>query len=679
MAAYSNVLYALEHSIEPLGFEVLCIDLLTREGYSRIVPGGGTRDHGRDAELRYWTGEKDGRPEMAFQFSLEKKWEAKLRKDFSKISVKCDSFRKLIFVTNRSVTIEKQDKLKSEFWESHQIHLEIFERGWFRVRLEEQHQDLALKHLGLKLEPTPGFSAGQVALLGLDDENKVEILRHTSIATLKATFSSQVVAQPSNIDAWKGLAHVEYCEGNYPLSLRAIGKAMELTEDPCKISNLNYFKATVLAEQGILQGSKRILLDAKTLMFPFLQLGRSIDHYNFANILSALEEWPEAEAHYRKCIGISPLYARAWHNLGTVLVKCNRRKEGLSAYEEALRLNPNLVEALCTKGNLLVMTEGKSAEALSCLEQALVIDPDIGLRWIHSHYWHSMALCQESRFPEALVVAERGLELRPDCPYLLHLIGDIFSKLWREDSTFRKKAEDFFITGIRAHSCDYRSLVELLEILKSNERGAEAWIYLDEIWGSGKVSVRVIADRSEISLASILESLRLIQDYRDYRKCSQLIDYGNLLDQSGFTPNEAIPNLLYHLLMVAFSKLFWGFKDGAAEDAVEVRKRALFECLNLTIRVFGSMGGWILAESPPVKIRDKSDLLARGLVVLNDLALVETSRQFGFISGRFGEIVDPVLEQALVDEYVDKSGRLIEVFLPAVWSDWNLEEDRKAP
>src|SRR5690606_36302653 len=102
-------------------------------------------------------------------------------------------------------------------------------------------------------------------------------------------------------------------------------------------------------------------------------------------ILSALEEWPEAEAHYRKCIGISPLYARAWHNLGTVLVKCNRRKEGLSAYEEALRLNPNLVEALCTKGNLLVMTEGKSAEALSCLEQALVIDSDIGLRWIHSH------------------------------------------------------------------------------------------------------------------------------------------------------------------------------------------------------------------------------------------------------------------------------------------------------
>lgn len=78
MAAPSPVLFALHHSIEPQGFENLCVDLLVREGHSRIIPGGKSRDHGRDAEVRYWVSSKAGTPQTAYQFSMEAKWEAKL-------------------------------------------------------------------------------------------------------------------------------------------------------------------------------------------------------------------------------------------------------------------------------------------------------------------------------------------------------------------------------------------------------------------------------------------------------------------------------------------------------------------------------------------------------------------------------------------------------------------------
>ena len=517
MAAPSPVLYALHHSVEPQGFENLCVDLLVREGHSRIIPGGRSRDHGRDAEVRYWIEEKGRAPQIAFQFSKESKWEAKLRKDVVKITKHCNSICRIVFVSSRSITIEKQDKLRTEFRDSHQIALEILDEGWFRVRLEEDHTDLAFKHLGVAVPPTPGHFATQIKIHGLTDENREEILKHRSPEELLATLTAQTKADPENPSAWKGLADVCYFLHDYESALSHARKGLKLSCDEKEQWNLKALKASIIAEQGIASGSRLKLRQAKKLFAPFIdRLGRSVDHYNFANVLGALGELDSAETHYRRCLEIDSDEAKAWHNLGSLLVRLNRRDEGLSCLDRALQINPSLVQALCTKANLLVKSSEGSAEAIRLIERAFSMDPDLEMKWEHAHYWYAMALCQEERFPEAHKVVDDRLEERFDCPYLGRLASDILSRLWRSDPSYLTEAEVFFSSRIDPEDRDYRALGEMMDILETSNRENEAWALLDCFLELDELSARDIAKKISLSISD--RSYRVLsgQGVRDH-------------------------------------------------------------------------------------------------------------------------------------------------------------------
>ena len=407
MAAPSPVLFALHNSIEAQGFENLCVDLLAREGHSRIIPGGKSRDHGRDAEVRFWTGSQRGKPQVAFQFSMESRWEAKLRKDITKITRHSDSINRIVFVSSRSITVEKQDKLREEFRKSHQVSLEILDEGWFRIRLEEEHSDLASKHLGVEVQPTPGFHATQIKIHGLTDENQEKMLRHTTPDAIRATLIAQTKETPADASAWKGLAHICIHQNEFEKALFYSSKALKNCTDEVERWNLVALKASIIAEQGIASGSRLLLRQAKDLFTPFIdKLGRSVDHYNLANIYGALKQREDAERHYRLCLDLEPNYPQAWKNLGSLLIKLRRREEGIECIDRALELRPKMLEALCTKANVLVMYAEDCSEALELLEQAIDLDPDLELRWPYAPYWHAMALCRQDRLPEALEIVE---------------------------------------------------------------------------------------------------------------------------------------------------------------------------------------------------------------------------------------------------------------------------------
>jgi len=158
MPPQSKVLDALEKSIEHRAFELLSIDLLVRTGYANIIPGGGTNDHGRDAEILYWNGCHHSYPIIAFQFSMQKNWKPKLRSDARKIKSHCGSIQSLVFTTNQTVTTASKDKLRYELCLDLNIELTIFDREWFRVLLEGDHSDLAEKYLGIANDSFPHLS-----------------------------------------------------------------------------------------------------------------------------------------------------------------------------------------------------------------------------------------------------------------------------------------------------------------------------------------------------------------------------------------------------------------------------------------------------------------------------------------------------------------------------------------
>ena len=111
----NKVLWTLDEETDPRTFERLCVDLLCHEGFRNIIPGGGIRDHGRDAEVRVWTGHQEIAIPLAFQFSMEEGWEGKLRRDAATIAKHCPTAKGIVFVTSRTASGEKQDKLRDEF------------------------------------------------------------------------------------------------------------------------------------------------------------------------------------------------------------------------------------------------------------------------------------------------------------------------------------------------------------------------------------------------------------------------------------------------------------------------------------------------------------------------------------------------------------------------------------
>lgn len=672
MAAPSQVLFALHNTVEPQGFENLCVDLLIREGHSRIIPGGKTRDHGRDAEVRYWIEPERGKPRIAFQFSKESDWEKKLRRDVTKIVGHCDSITQIVFVSSRSITVEKQDKLRKELSDDFHISLQILDEGWFRVRLEEEHTDLAAKHLGVALPPTPGFYATQIRIHGLTDENYKEILGHRSPEEMRAVFTARTKADPDHPGGWKGLADVCYFLGDYDSALVAVSRALKLSRDESERWNLTALKASIIAEQGIASGSRQLLNQAKGLFEPFIErLGRSVDHYNMGNVFGALDEFEEAESHYRRCLEIDPDDAKAWHNLGSMLVKLRRREDGISCLDKALELNSELLPAICTRASVLVRSRGGSAEAIRLMERAFAIDPDLELRWEHAHYWYALALCQDERFQEALEVVEDRLERKVDCRYLGRLASDIFSKLWRSDPKYIGRAERFFTSRIDPQERSYRDLGELLDIMSSTNREDEAWSELSRFLELEELTIRDFAKRVPLGISDLADTFASEDFYRHFRSKADFADYATILYDNGLRPHDEVPEILYHFLMVPYFSLASAFEELKPPFEETIPDSSIVETYRLVSRIFSSFGGSLLAPSTPPTLEQKTDLIARAVLPGHDIPLMEISRLLGFMSGNAG---NPAPEtKPIVDAVSDIHQDWLTDFLKNTGADWGID------
>jgi hypothetical protein len=127
-----------------------------------------------------------------FQFSLEDKWEAKLKRDAEKIVDYGHSISGLVFVTSQGVTGEKQDKLRAEFKTNYGWELKIFPREWLRHRLEERHPDLAEKHLGVSVPVTPHHAEMILTSTGVNEESEEQLFRGISPEMLKANLLNKV-------------------------------------------------------------------------------------------------------------------------------------------------------------------------------------------------------------------------------------------------------------------------------------------------------------------------------------------------------------------------------------------------------------------------------------------------------------------------------------------------------
>lgn len=159
-------------------FEQMCSSLLVKE-YPRIVPIGGTRDRGRDAiehpPMRGSFQSDDG--ETIFQFSFEKVWGSKLKRELRKVFQYGYKPAQFVFVTNQKVSPGNYDKSRQFAREKYGLDLQLYDIDWLRAHLESpDYLHIRRQYLGLDETSLPVFLAtDEYVLRRLDQDSAPDL------------------------------------------------------------------------------------------------------------------------------------------------------------------------------------------------------------------------------------------------------------------------------------------------------------------------------------------------------------------------------------------------------------------------------------------------------------------------------------------------------------------------
>jgi len=132
-------------------------------------------------------------------------------------------------------------------------------------------------------------------------------------------------------------------------------------------------------------------------------------HNNLGAALLQTGQVPEAIEHYQQALRIQPDYLEALLSLGLALVQQGSLQEAIGQYEQALRIKADYAEAHNNLGNALLQA-GRVHEAIGHYEQALRIKQD----YAEAHFNLGRALEQAGKGREALKHYEEVLRIKPD-------------------------------------------------------------------------------------------------------------------------------------------------------------------------------------------------------------------------------------------------------------------------
>jgi Tfp pilus assembly protein PilF len=131
-------------------------------------------------------------------------------------------------------------------------------------------------------------------------------------------------------------------------------------------------------------------------------------YFTKAEYLSMPELRTRAAASLRRGIELQPRSARAWRELGMLLVVMGQVAEGVAAIQRALAIDPHDASALGAMGRALFVGYGQFAEAAGWFECALERNAKAG--WHALQLAHCAALLRD--FPRGERAAQRAMELQ---------------------------------------------------------------------------------------------------------------------------------------------------------------------------------------------------------------------------------------------------------------------------
>lgn len=153
----------LKEFTDTRAFEQMCSSLLVSD-YPHIIPLGGIKDRGRDAIAPTVLKDlfQNDNAEIIFQFSTEKSWEYKLKRELKKVLENGYSPEQYLFITTQDVSATDYDKARKYSIEHYHLPLQIYDVSWLQSRLENpEYLNIRHQYLGLDEGSLPAFLVTQ--------------------------------------------------------------------------------------------------------------------------------------------------------------------------------------------------------------------------------------------------------------------------------------------------------------------------------------------------------------------------------------------------------------------------------------------------------------------------------------------------------------------------------------
>jgi tetratricopeptide (TPR) repeat protein len=216
----------------------------------------------------------------------------------------------------------------------------------------------------------------------------------------------------------QGLFH--HRQGQISLAMERYTEA--LRDDPENAEAL-YYVAVVACQQGDLETG--IDLARRSLSFNIRQPRA---HNVLGQALQRQKHYDEALACYDKALEYDPNFVDALANRANLLGETGRHAQAVAAYDKVLALRPGLPQDWCNRGQSLHAI-GQLAEAIASYDRALATEPKFAL----AHNNRADVLRAVGRMEAALDGYTRATQLRPDFAEAHAHRGSILAALGRFD------------------------------------------------------------------------------------------------------------------------------------------------------------------------------------------------------------------------------------------------------
>ncbi len=170
--------------------------------------------------------------------------------------------------------------------------------------------------------------------------------------------------------------------------------------------------------------------DSSSLYEHTLKVTRSnpLIHNNLGAALAAQGKLDQAVAHYAEALRLNPDYVEAHYNLGIALAAQGKMDEAVAHFAQVMSLRPDYAKAHNNSGRALEV-QGKLNQAVDYYNEALRLNPD----YAKVHYNLGAALAAQGKLDQAESQYAEALRLEPDYAKARNNLGLALVKQGRID------------------------------------------------------------------------------------------------------------------------------------------------------------------------------------------------------------------------------------------------------